>query len=36
MRQIEYMAEETLDAVETGRVKHVVDWVELQDLGEVM
>lgn len=36
MRQIEYMAEETLEAVETGKVKHVVDWVELHDLGEVM
>jgi pyruvate/2-oxoacid:ferredoxin oxidoreductase alpha subunit len=36
MRQIEYMAEETLEAVEKGKVKHVVDWVELHDLGEVM
>jgi len=36
MRQIEYMADETLEAVETGKVKHVVDWVELHDLGEVM
>jgi hypothetical protein len=36
MKQIEYMAEETLEAVETGRVKHVVNRVELQDLGEVI
>jgi pyruvate/2-oxoacid:ferredoxin oxidoreductase alpha subunit len=36
MRQIEYMALETLEAVETGKVKYVVDWVELHDLGEVM
>ena len=36
MRQIEYMADETLEAVETGKVKSVVDWVELHDLGEVM
>jgi pyruvate ferredoxin oxidoreductase alpha subunit len=36
MRQIEYMAEETLETVEMGKVKHVVDWVELHDLGEVM
>lgn len=36
MRQIEYMVDETLEAVESGNVKHVVDWVELHDLGEVM
>jgi pyruvate ferredoxin oxidoreductase alpha subunit len=36
MRQVEYMAEETLTAVETGKVKTVVDWVESHDLGEVM
>ena len=36
MKQIEYMADETLEAVKTGKVKHVVDWVELHDLGEVM
>jgi pyruvate/2-oxoacid:ferredoxin oxidoreductase alpha subunit len=36
MRQIEYMAEETLEALDTGKVKSVVDWVELHDLGEVM
>jgi pyruvate/2-oxoacid:ferredoxin oxidoreductase alpha subunit len=36
MRQIEYMADETLEAVSTGNVKEVVDWVELQDLGELM
>jgi pyruvate ferredoxin oxidoreductase alpha subunit len=36
MRQIEYMAEETLEALATGKVKSVVDWVELHDLGEVM
>ena len=36
MRQIEYMALETLNAVESGKVKNVVDWVELHDLGEVM
>jgi len=36
MRQIEYMADETLEALEKGKVKHVVDWVELHDLGEVM
>jgi pyruvate/2-oxoacid:ferredoxin oxidoreductase alpha subunit len=36
MRQIEYMADETLEAVATGNVKEIVDWVELQDLGELM
>ncbi len=36
MRQIEYMAEKTLEAVSTGRVEKTVDWVELIDLGEVM
>ena len=36
MRQIEYMADETLEAVKTGKVKSMVDWVELHDLGEVM
>ncbi len=36
MRQIGYMADKTLEAVETGRVEKAVDWVELIDLGEVM
>jgi pyruvate ferredoxin oxidoreductase alpha subunit len=36
MRQIRYMANKTLDAVETGKVESVVDWVEFRDLGEVM
>jgi pyruvate ferredoxin oxidoreductase alpha subunit len=36
MRHIEYMAEETLEALENGKVKSVVDWVDLHDLGEVM
>ncbi len=36
MRQIEYMADKTLEAVETGKVEKAVDWVELLDLGEVM
>ncbi len=36
MKQIEYMAEKTLEAVSTGRVEKTVDWVELIDLGEVM
>jgi len=36
MNQIRYMADETLEAAETGKVKHVVDWVETHDLGEVM
>jgi pyruvate/2-oxoacid:ferredoxin oxidoreductase alpha subunit len=36
MRQIEYMADKTLEAFETGKVEKVVDWVELLDLGEVM
>jgi len=36
MNQIRYMADETLEAAETGEVKHVVDWVETHDLGEVM
>jgi pyruvate/2-oxoacid:ferredoxin oxidoreductase alpha subunit len=36
MRQIEYMADKTLEAVETGKVEKVIDWVELLDLGEVM
>jgi pyruvate ferredoxin oxidoreductase alpha subunit len=36
MNQIRYMADETLEAARTGKVKHVVDWVETHDLGEVM
>jgi 2-oxoisovalerate ferredoxin oxidoreductase alpha subunit len=36
MNQIRYMANETLEAAKTGKVKHVVDWVETHDLGEVM
>ncbi len=36
MNQIRYMADETLEAAKTGKVKHVVDWVETHDLGEVM
>jgi pyruvate/2-oxoacid:ferredoxin oxidoreductase alpha subunit len=36
MRQVEYMAEKTLKAVKTGKVKEAVDWVELHDLGPVM
>ena len=36
MNQIRYMADETLKAAETGKVKHVIDWVEAHDLGEVM
>jgi len=36
MRQIGYMADRTLEAVEKGRVEKAVDWVELVDLGEVM
>lgn len=36
MRQIEYMAEETLRAVKVGKVDEAVDWVELHDLGPVM
>jgi hypothetical protein len=28
--------DKTLEAVETGKVEKVVDWVELLDLGEVM
>ncbi len=36
MRQIEYMADKTLEAVETGKVEETVDWVELRGLGEVM
>ena len=36
MRQIEYMADKTLKAVKSGRVKEAVDWVELRDLGPVM
>jgi pyruvate ferredoxin oxidoreductase alpha subunit len=36
MRQIEYMADETLNVLTTGKVKNIVDWVELHDLGEVM
>ena len=36
MNQIRYMVEETLKAAETGKVKHIVDWVETHDLGEVM
>jgi pyruvate ferredoxin oxidoreductase alpha subunit len=36
MNQIRYMAEETLKAAETGKVKHVVDWVETHNLGDLM
>ena len=36
MRQIRYMADKTLEAVDRGKVEKVVDWVELLDLGEVM
>jgi hypothetical protein len=36
MRQIGYIVDKTLEAVETGKVEKVVDWVELIDLGEVM
>ncbi|MBT6604396.1 pyruvate ferredoxin oxidoreductase, partial [Candidatus Bathyarchaeota archaeon] len=36
MNQIRYIADETLEAAKTGKVKHVVDWVESHDLGEVM
>jgi len=36
MNQIRYMADETLEAAETGKIKHVIDWVEAHDLGEVM
>ena len=36
MNQIRYMANETLEAAKTGKVKQVVDWVETHDLGEVM
>jgi len=36
MNQIRYMADETLEAAKTGKVKQVVDWVETHDLGEVM
>lgn len=36
MNQIRYMAMETLEAAETGKVKNLIDWVEAHDLGEVM
>ncbi len=36
MRQIEYMAKEALRAVKDGKVREVVDWVEMHDLGPVM
>ena len=36
MNQIRYMADQTLEAAATGKVKHVIDWVESHDLGEVM
>jgi pyruvate ferredoxin oxidoreductase alpha subunit len=36
MRQIEYMFNKVLEAVDKGKVEEVVDWVELQDLGEMM
>ena len=36
MKQIEYMADQTLEAVAKGKVSEMVDWVELKDLGEVM
>ena len=36
MNQLNYIANETLEIVQTGKVKKVVDWVETHDLGEVM
>jgi pyruvate/2-oxoacid:ferredoxin oxidoreductase alpha subunit len=36
MKQIEYMADKTLEAASTGKVDKKVEWVELVDLGEVM
>jgi pyruvate ferredoxin oxidoreductase alpha subunit len=36
MHQVEYMADRVLEAHESGKVKHEVDWVELRDLGPVM
>ena len=36
LRQIEYMADKTLEAAKKGEVPEVVDWVEFHDLGEVM
>jgi pyruvate/2-oxoacid:ferredoxin oxidoreductase alpha subunit len=36
MRQIRYMADRVLEALERGRVEEEVEWVELIDLGEVM
>ena len=36
MKQVEYMAEKTLESVSKGKVEEVVDWVELHDLGPVM
>lgn len=36
MNQVRYMADETLEAAKTGKVKQIVDWVEAHDLGEVM
>lgn len=36
MRQIEYMADKVLLAVDKGKVEEEVEWVELIDLGEVM
>ena len=36
MNQLRYIADETLEAAKTGKVKTVVDWVETHDLGEVM
>ncbi len=35
LKQIEYMADKTLEAVKTGEVPETVDWVELKDLGGV-
>ncbi|MBM3292017.1 pyruvate ferredoxin oxidoreductase [Candidatus Bathyarchaeota archaeon] len=35
-RQIEYMADKTLEIMKLGRVSEPVDWVELKDLGPVM
>ncbi|MBS7651731.1 MAG: transketolase C-terminal domain-containing protein [Candidatus Bathyarchaeia archaeon] len=36
MRQIRYMADRVLEALDKGRVEEEVEWVELIDLGEVM
>jgi len=36
MRQVRYMADRVLEALEKGKVEKEVEWVELLDLGEVM